>query len=137
MKLTNEQRAERRQRRSAFLTRCVDEFKKVGFIATFVFCVGVIAGCMTLFAISLVSSESSMIPAVALALQNIAIVAFGIIATAFGFYCKSTTAEKTSLNDNSMVKNKDGTFSKLVSAVTSVVSNVVENKSAGNSGAAG
>lgn len=111
----------RREKRSAFLSRMMDEFKKIGFVATFVFCVIVIAVCISLFAISLVSPEAEMIPAEALALQNISIAAFGIIATAFGFYCKSTTAEKTSLNDNKMVKNKDGTFSKIAEAVSTVL----------------
>lgn len=134
MKLTEAQRAELRAKRSAFLTRMVDEFKKVGFIVTFVFCVVIIVWCMVLYTISLVSPESAIIPAVASALQIVASVSFGIIGTAFTVYCSATAKEKKSLNDNDIVKNKDGTFSKLVNAVTSVASNIVSSKSDTNSG---
>ena len=108
-KLTDEQKEElkcaRREKRSAFLSRLVDEFKKIGFIATFVFCVIVITWCLTLYTISLVSPTSTIIAAVATGLQIISVTAFGIIGTAFAFYCTSATKEKTSLNNNNMVQN--------------------------------
>lgn len=133
MKLTDEQRAARREKRqekrSALLTRMVDEFKKVGFIATFVFCVIIISWCMTLFTISLVCSEASMIPSVATALQIIVIAAFGIIGSAFAFYCKAASNDKDSLNNNGLTKNKDGTISKIISTVASAAAAFSEPKS--------
>lgn len=114
-------RCARREKRSAFLSRMMDEFKKIGFVATFVFCVIIITWCLVLYTISLVSTESSIIPAVATGLQIISVTAFGIIGSAFAFYCTSATKEKTSLNDNKMVKNKDGTFSKIAEAVSTVL----------------
>ena len=126
-RLTDEQKLAkklaRREKRSALLSRMVDEFKKIGFVSTFVFCVMVITWCMTLYTISLVSQNITIIPSVATALQIISVTAFGIIGTAFAFYCKAATDDKRSLNDNNMVKNKDGTFSKIASTVVNAVTN--------------
>jgi len=128
-KITEEQRDERRKKRSAFLTRMVDEFKKVGFISTFVFCVTVVAWCMVLYTISLVSSVFTIIPSVATALQIISVTAFGIIGTAFAFYCNATSKEKKSLNDNGLVKTAGGAIQKIISAVVPTVSGTTKTES--------
>lgn len=133
VKLTDEQnealKYARREKRSAFRSRMVDEFKKIGFVATFVFCIIIITWCMVLYTISLVSSESTIIAAVALGLQIVSVTAFGIIGTAFAVYCKATTKEKESLNNNGMVKNSDGTISKIAQTVSTIVGGVTGNSS--------
>ena len=134
MKLSDEQRTARRDKRSAFRTRMVDEFKKVGFIGTFVFCVVVIAWCMTLYTISLVCPEASIIPSVATALQIIAVAAFGILGSAFAFYCKAASNDKESLNSNGLTKNKDGTISKIISTVASAAATFTATKPNDTSG---
>ena len=130
-KLTDEQKLAkkiaRREKRSAFLSRMVDEFKKVGFIATFVFCVIVITWCMTLYTVSLVCVELTILPSVATALQIISVTAFGIIGTAFAFYCKAASDDKKSLNDNGLVKGKDGVIQKAAEAVPTIIKTVTGN----------
>lgn len=137
-KLTDEERLKRRAKRhekhSAFLSRMVDEFKKVGFIGTFVFCVIVIVWCMALFTVSLISPEASIIPSVATALQIIAVTAFGILGSAFAFYCKAASGDKDSLNSNGLTKNKDGTISKIISTVASAAATFVTPKPSDTSG---
>lgn len=126
-KLTDEQKetmkCARHEKRSEFLSRMVDEFKKVGFIATVVFCMAIIIWCMVLYTKSIVDPTSQIIASVASGLQIVASVAFGIIGTAFTAYCAASTSAKKSLNDNGMVKNKDGSFSKIVSTVVNAFSN--------------
>lgn len=123
-----EKRAAKREKRSKFLTRMVDEFKKIGFIITVVFCMSIVIWCMTLYTISLVSAESTIIPSVASALQIIVSVAFGIIGTAFTVYCNAATKEKKSLNDNGLVKGSDGAIKKAVTTVGEIVSSVTGSK---------
>ena len=139
-KLTAEQeearKVARHDRRSEFLSRMVDEFKKVGFIATVVFCMSIIIWCMVLYTKSIVDSSSQIIASVASGLQIVASVAFGIIGTAFTAYCAASTSAKKSLNDNNMVKNKDGTFSKIVSTVVNAVTNATAKNDESDDGEA-
>ena len=139
-KLTEAEKAElkliRREKRSAFRSRMVDEFKKVGFIATVVFCMSIIIWCMVLYTKSIVDSSSQIIASVASGLQIVASVAFGIIGTAFTAYCAASTSAKKSLNDNNMVKNKDGTFSKIVSTVVNAVTNATAKNDESDDGEA-
>ena len=129
-KLTEAEKAElklvRREKRSAFLSRMVDEFKKVGFIATFVFCVIIITWCMVFYTIVLVS-KLTIIPSIATALQIISVTAFGIIGTAFAFYCNAASKEKDSLNKNGLVKGKDGVIQKAEEAVSTIIKTVTGN----------
>lgn len=130
-KLTDEQKCAlkvaRREKRSAFLSRMVDEFKKVGFIATFVFCIIVITWCMTLYTLSLVCTELTIIPSVATALQIISVTAFGIIGTAFAFYCNAASRDKDSLNKNGLIKGKDGVIQKAAESVSTIIKTVTGN----------
>ena len=116
-KLTDEQRDARRiarhEKRSEFLSRMVDEFKKIVLIATFFVVVGFLVWEHIIYANG---TTPAFPPTVSIALIT---AFFGTYLT----YCMSSTALKKSLNDNGMVKNKDGTFSKIVSTVVNAFSN--------------
>lgn len=107
-------REKRREKRSAFLTRMVDEFKKVGFIAIFFVCVGTIVWCMILYGKGVTPTVSPSIPCAA----------FTILGAAFTFYCNAASKDKDSMNKNGMQKNKDGTVTKaVVDAITNTINN--------------
>ena len=116
-KLTDEQKealkSVRREKRSAFLSRMVDEFKKIVLIATFFVVVGFLVWEHIIYANG---TTPAFPPTVSIALIT---AFFGTYLT----YCMSSTALKKSLNDNGMVKNKDGTFSKIVSTVVNAFNN--------------
>ena len=116
-KITEAERAElklvRREKRSEFLSRMVDEFKKIVLIATFFVVVGFLVWEHIIYANG---TTPAFPPTVSIALIT---AFFGTYLT----YCMSSTALKKSLNDNGMVKNKDGTFSKIVSTVVNAFSN--------------
>lgn len=106
-------KAEKREKRSAFLSRMVDEFKKIGFIWTVVFCMGTIVWCMILYTKGITTPG----------LQVVASVAFGIIGTAFTVYCNAASKDKDSLNKNGLTKGKDGSIVGIISTVVDAVTN--------------
>ena len=116
-KLSDEQKETlklaKHEKRSAFLSRMVDEFKKIVLIATFFVVVGFLIWEHIIYANG---TTPAFPPTVSIALIT---AFFGTYLT----YCMSSTALKKSLNDNGMVKNKDGTFSKIVSTVVNAVNN--------------
>lgn len=117
MKLSPEQKAKRRAARSAFTSRMVDEFKKVAFIALFFILVGGIVWCLILMGQGL--TVNYLLP-----------LGFsGSLVTIFGVYCVSSTSAKKSLNDNGLVKNKDGTITKIIEAASTMF-----NKDSGAAG---
>ena len=125
-KLTDEQKealkCARREKRSAFLSRMVDEFKKIVLIATFFVVVGFLVWEHIIYANG---TTPAFPPTVSIALIT---AFFGTYLT----YCMSSTALKKSLNDNGMVKNKDGTFSKIVSTVVNAVTNATAKSDESN-----
>jgi len=106
-------KAEKREKRSAFLSRMVDEFKKIGFIWTVIFCMGAIVWCLILY------TKGVTTPG----LQVVASVAFGIIGTAFTVYCNAASKDKDSLNKNGLTKGKDGSIVSMISTVVDAVAN--------------
>ena len=108
--LTQEQIDDRRAKRSAFLSRLVDEFKKIAFIALFFVLVGGIVWCFILMGKGI--TVNYLLP---LGLA-------GSLVTIFGVYCASSTAEKKSLNKNGLVKDKGGTDAKIVDTVITTAS---------------
>ena len=117
MKLTPEQKAKRRASRSAFLSRLVDEFKKIAFIALFFVLVGGVVWCLILMGQGV--AVNYLLP---LGLS-------GSLVTIFGVYCASSTSAKKSLNDNGLMKNKDGTITKIIEAASTMF-----NKDSGAAG---
>lgn len=102
-----ERKSKKRERISKFLTRMVDEFKKIGFIAIFFVCVGTIVWCMILYGKGTTPTVSPTIPCAA----------FTILGAAFTFYCKAASDDKKSLNSNGLTKSADGTITKIISSV--------------------
>lgn len=115
MKLTPEQKkqrkAERREKRSEFLSRMVDEFKKVVLIALFPLFAGTIVWCLVLYAMGVTPTVSPTIP----------IAAMGFLSGAYFVYCSSASKEKDSLNKNGFVKGKDGVIAKATETVASII----------------
>ena len=120
-KLTDEQKEElkcaRREKRSAFLSRMVDEFKKIVLIALFPLFSGTIIWCLVLYTLKVTPSVSPTIP----------IAAMGFLSGAYFVYCSSAAKEKDSLNKNGLVKGKDGVISKAAEAVSSIIKTVTGN----------
>jgi len=114
--LTQEQIDDRRAKRSAFLSRLVDEFKKVAFIALFFVLVGGIVWCFILMGKGI--TVNYLLP---LGLS-------GSLVTIFGVYCASSTAEKKSLNKNGLTKDGSGTIAKIVNTVVSAASTLTANQ---------
>ncbi len=108
--LTQERIDDRRAKRSAFLSRLVDEFKKVAFIALFFVLVGAIIWCFILMGKSIIVNYLLPIG-----------LATSLVAT-YGIYAASSTAEKKSLNKNGLVKDKGGTVAKIVDTVITTAS---------------
>lgn len=117
-KLTDEQKEElkcaRREKRSAFLSRMVDEFKKIVLIALFPLFAGTIIWCLVLYTLKVTPSVSPTIP----------IAAMGFLSGAYFVYCSSAAKEKDSLNKNGLVKGKDGVISKAAEAVSTIIKSV-------------
>lgn len=121
-KLTEEQIEARHAARSAFLSRLVDEFKKIAFMGVFVVLVGGIVWCFILMGRGIVVNY--LLP---LGLAT------SLVAT-FGIYAASATAEKKSLNQNGLVKDKGGTIAKIVNTVVSAASTLTANQSSSKPG---
>lgn len=120
-KTTEAERAElklvRREKRSAFRSRMVDEFKKIVLIALFPLFSGIIIWCMVLYTLKTTPSVSPTIP----------IAAMGFLSGAYFVYCSSAAKEKDSLNKNGLVKGKDGVISKAAEAVSTIIKTVTGN----------
>ena len=129
-KLTDEQKEmlklAKHEKRSAFLSRMVDEFKKIVLIATFFVVVGFLVWEHIIYANG---TTPAFPPTVSIALIT---AFFGTYLT----YCMSSTALKKSLNDNGMVKNKDGSFSKIVSTVVDAFTNTTAKNEESDEGEA-
>jgi hypothetical protein len=108
---TDEQKAERLKKRSAFLTRMVDEFKKVVLIALFPLFAGTIIWCLVLYAQGVTPTVSPTVP----------IAAMGFLSGAYFVYCSSASKDKDSLNKNGLIKTAGGAIKKIVSTVSTVV----------------
>ena len=121
MKLTEEQRAERREKRSEFLTRLVGEFIKIAFIAVFFVLVGSLVWCFILMGLGI--TVNYLLP---LGIS-------GSLVGVFGIYSAATTGAKKSLNNNGLVKNKDGTITKVMEAAVTAASTIF-NKDTGAAG---
>ena len=115
--LTDEQKealkCARREKRSAFLSRMVDEFKKIILIVMYPTVVGFLVWEHIIYAKGTTPTFPSAI--------TVALIT-GMFGTIIA-YCITSYKEKDSLNKNNMVKNKDGTLSKIVSTVVNVVTN--------------
>ena len=109
-----EQKAKKREERSKFRTRLVDEFKKIVLIALFPLFSGVVIASVVLYACGIEPSIPASIP----------IAAMGFLSGAYFAYCTSATKEKDSLNKNGLIKDSDGVIKKAVSSVASFVSSV-------------
>ena len=120
-KLTDEQKLAkkiaRREKRSAFLSRMVDEFKKIVIIALFPIFAGTIIWCMVLYTLKVTPSVSPTIP----------IAAMGFLSGAYFVYCSSAAKEKDSLNKNGLVKGKDGVISKAAETVSTIIKTATGN----------
>lgn len=129
-KLTDEQKETlklaKHEKRSEFLSRMVDEFKKIVLIATFFVVVGFLIWEHIIYANG---TTPAFPPTVSIALIT---AFFGTYLT----YCMSSTALKKSLNDNGMVKNKDGSFSKIVSTVVDAFTNTTAKNEESDEGEA-
>lgn len=116
-KLSDEQKealkCARREKRSAFLSRMVDEFKKIILIVMYPTVVGFLVWEHIIYAKGTTPTFPSAI--------TVALIT-GMFGTIIA-YCITSYKEKDSLNKNNMVKNKDGTLSKIVSTVVNVVTN--------------
>jgi hypothetical protein len=120
-KLTDEQKEElkcaRREKRSAFLSRMVDEFKKIVLIALFPLFAGTIIWCLVLYTLKVTPTVSPTIP----------IAAMGFLSGAYFVYCSSAAKEKDSLNKNGLVKGKDGVIAKAAETVSTIIKTVTGN----------
>lgn len=127
-KLTPEQieanRTSRRAKRSAFWSRFVDEFKKVGFIGTVIFCMIIIVWGMVLY------TKGNTTPGIQVAMTA----AFAIIGTAFTVYCNAASRDKDSLNKNGLAKTSSGTIAKIVETVSTVSANLTTKTKTENPG---
>jgi len=116
-KLSDEQKealkCARREKRSAFLSRMVDEFKKIILIVMYPTVVGFLVWEHIIYAKGTTPTFPSAI--------TVALIT-GMFGTIIA-YCITSYKEKDSLNKNNMVKNKDGTLSKIVSTVVNAVTN--------------
>ena len=120
-KLTEAEKAElklvRREKRSAFRSRMVDEFKKIVIIALFPIFAGTIVWCMVLYTLKVTPTVSPTIP----------IAAMGFLSGAYFVYCSSAAKEKDSLNKNGLVKGKDGVIQKAAETVSTIIKTVTGN----------
>ncbi len=102
---TPEEINERHSKRSRFLSRFVDEFKKIAFIALFFVGVGGLVWCLILY-----SKEVTVPSAVPVALIT---AMFG----SYFSYCIAASKDKDSLNKAGLIKNSSGVITKIVNSV--------------------
>lgn len=121
MKLTPEQKKhrkeERREKRSEFLSRMVDEFKKIMVIYATFFVTGFLVWEHIIYA-------NGVSPAFPSAVTVALISGYFTVIVA---YCFAAYKEKDSLNKAGMVKGKDGVISKAAEAVSTIIKTVTGN----------
>lgn len=121
MKLTPEQKkqrkAERREKRSEFLSRMVDEFKKIMVIYATFFVTGFLVWEHIIYANGVTPAFPSAVTVALISGYFTVIVA----------YCFAAYKEKDSLNKNGLVKNKDGVIQKAEEAVSTIIKTVTGN----------
>lgn len=121
MKLTPEQKkqrkAERREKRSEFLSRMVDEFKKIMVIYATFFVTGFLVWEHIIYANGVTPAFPSAVTVALISGYFTVIVA----------YCFAAYKEKDSLNKNGLVKNKDGVIQKSAEAVSTIIKTVTGN----------
>lgn len=120
-KLTASERSElmlvRREKRSAFLSRMVDEFKKIILIVMYPTVVGFLIWEHIIYA----KGTTPVFPsAITVALIT------GMFGTIIA-YCIASYKEKDSLNKNGLVKGKDGIIQKAAEAVSTIIKTVTGN----------
>jgi hypothetical protein len=127
-KLTPEQieekRAKRRQTRSAFFSRMVDEFKKVMVIYATLFVTGFLVWEHIIYA-------KGVTPAFPSAVTVTLISGFFTVIVA---YCFAAFLEKNSLNKNGLAKTSSGTIAKIVETVSTVAANLTQKTPKENPG---
>lgn len=131
MKLTPEQKkqrkAERREKRSEFLSRMVDEFKKIMVIYATFFVTGFLVWEHIIYANGVTPAFPSAVTVALISGYFTVIVA----------YCFAAYAEKNSLNKNGMVKGKDGVIVKATETVASIIKTVTGANESDDSDAKG
>lgn len=119
--LTDEQKealkCARREKRSAFLSRMVDEFKKIILIVMYPTVVGFLVWEHIIYAKGTTPTFPSTI--------TVALIT-GLFGTIIA-YCITSYKEKDSLNKNGLIKDKNGVISKAVEAVSTIVKTVTGN----------
>ena len=107
----------RRGKRSAFLSRMVDEFKKIILIVMYPTVVGFLVWEHIIYA----KGTTPVFPsAITVALIT------GLFGTIIA-YCITSYKEKDSLNKNGLVKGKDGVIQKAAEAVSTIIKTVTGN----------
>lgn len=120
-KLSNEQKLAkklaRREKRSSFLSRMVDEFKKIVLIVMYPTVVGFLIWEHIIYA----KGTTPVFPsAITVALIT------GMFGTIIA-YCITSYKEKDSLNKNGLIKSKDGVIQKAAEAVSTIIKTVTGN----------
>lgn len=113
-KYKEERKLERRKKRSAFLSRMVDEFKKVMVLYASVFVTGFLVWEHIIYAQGITPAFPS---AVTVALLT------GFFGTIVA-YCFASAKEKDSLNKNQLAKDKDGIIKKVSNVAETIVNTV-------------
>ena len=118
VELTDEQKealkCARRENRSAFLSRLVDEFKKIILIVMYPTVVGFLIWEHIIY-------EKGVTPVFPSAV-TVALIT-GLFGTIIA-YCITSYKEKDSLNKNGLAKGKDGVISKVAQTVSTIISSV-------------
>ena len=120
-KLTDEQKLAkkiaRREKRSAFLSRMVDEFKKIILIVMYPTVVGFLVWEHIIYEKGVTPTFPSTI--------TVALIT-GLFGTIIA-YCITSYKEKDSLNKNGLVKGKNGVIQKAEEAVSTIIKTVTGN----------
>ena len=120
-KLTDEQKealkCARRGKRSAFLSRMVDEFKKIILIVMYPTVVGFLVWEHIIYEKGVTPTFPSTI--------TVALIT-GLFGTIIA-YCITSYKEKDSLNKNGLVKGKDGVIQKAAETVSTIIKTVTGN----------
>ena len=120
-KLTEAEKAElklvRREKRSSFLSRMVDEFKKIILIVMYPTVVGFLVWEHIIYAKGTTPTFPSAI--------TVALIT-GMFGTIIA-YCITSYKEKDSLNKNGLVKGKDGVIQKAAETVSTIIKTVTGN----------
>ena len=120
-KLTNAEKEAlkhvRREKRSAFLSRMVDEFKKIILIVMYPTVVWFLVWEHIIYAKGTTPTFPSAI--------TVALIT-GLFGTIIA-YCITSYKEKDSLNKNGLIKNKDGVIAKAAETVSTIIKTATGN----------